>query len=357
MKRLVAILMAGCMLLSGCSTMFDGSYVNITPYEGQVEQPDESAVSVSDYAQLYAALRNMTQNGKESGVVYVSEYAQEALQSDVDTAVRKLMAQDPITAYAVEKIDVQIGTNAGQSAIAVSISYLHNKSQIRKIKTVKTMDEARKVVRSELENFSSGVAIYISEYEASDIQQWVEDHAANYPELVMEVPEVTVNLYPDNGDTRVVELKFNYRSSRDALRVMQSEVTPIFAAAQAHVSADVDQRLKFAKLYDFLMGCVGDYKLETSITPSYSLLIHDVGDAKAFASVYAAMCRLAGLECATVSGTRQGSAWYWNIVSVDGAYYHVDILRCSENGGFRMMTDSEMTGYVWDYSAMPAIME
>ena len=36
-----------------------------------------------------------------------------------------------------------------------------------------------------------------------------------------------------------------------------------------------------------------------------------------------------------------------------GHYYHVDLLRCSELGGYREFTDQEMSGYVWDYTAYP----
>ena len=95
-----------------------------------------------------------------------------------------------------------------------------------------------------------------------------------------------------------------------------------------------------------------DYKMDTSITPSYSLLYHGVGDSRAFAEVYAAMCRQAGLECMIVTGTRDGAPWTWNMVRDGGEYYHVDLLRNS--GNFREYTDMEMTGYVWDYSAYPS---
>ena len=65
------------------------------------------------------------------------------------------------------------------------------------------------------------------------------------------------------------------------------------------------------------------------------------------------MCRSAGLECLTVTGTRAGEPWTWNIVPDNGCYYHVDLLRSSSGGQFRKMTDSQMTYYVWDYSAYP----
>ena len=97
-----------------------------------------------------------------------------------------------------------------------------------------------------------------------------------------------------------------------------------------------------------------DYTLETSITPSYSLLCHGVGDSEAFASAFAAMCRRAGLECRIVSGTRAGEAWFWNLIREGDVYYHVDLLQSKSAGELQKLTQEQMQGYVWDYSAYPA---
>ena len=97
-----------------------------------------------------------------------------------------------------------------------------------------------------------------------------------------------------------------------------------------------------------------DYKLESSITPTYSLLRHGVGDSRAFATVYAAMCRMAGLKCEVITGTRHGEPWTWNLVWDGEKPYHVDLLACASADGYRQRTDAEMHGYVWDYSAYAA---
>ena len=96
-----------------------------------------------------------------------------------------------------------------------------------------------------------------------------------------------------------------------------------------------------------------DYQIETSITPSYSLLCHGVGDSRSFATIYAAMCRRANVECQVVSGTKNGDAWYWNLICENGIYYHVDLLESSAAGYLRKLSDAQMDGYVWDYSAYP----
>ena len=172
----------------------------------------------------------------------------------------------------------------------------------------------------------------------------------------MECPQVVVNIFPETGTSRLVELKFTYQTSRDALRVMQTQVHTVFESAAMYVSSYSKETEKFEQLYGFLMNFLveGDYQLETSITPAYSLLRHGVGDKKAFATVYAAMCREAGLDCQVVTGTRDGDPWVWNLIRVDGAYYHLDLLRCSERGYYRTYPDNQMDGYVWDYSAYPA---
>ena len=55
-----------------------------------------------------------------------------------------------------------------------------------------------------------------------------------------------------------------------------------------------------------------------------------------------------------ITGTRDGEPWYWNLVETDGEYYHLDLLGSHGEGGFHLLTDQEMDGYVWDYSGYPA---
>ena len=349
-KRIWALCLAGCLLLTGCEGIFDSSYVYTEPHKEENTQTDTGAIQASDYDSLCKALANLAENGTESGIVYVPRYDQSKISADISKAGRQTLLDNPIAAYAVEDIQCELGTSGGQSAIAVNITYVHDRSEIRKIRRVTDLEMAKAVITEELDNCAAGVVLYLENFEAVDLAQMVEDYADSSPQTVMETPQVTVNIYPETGDSRVVELKFTYQNSRDSLRSMQEQVSPVFASAVLYVSGDAAEREKFSQLYSFLMERY-EYKVETSITPAYSLLRHGVGDSKAFAVVYGAMCRRAGLNCYVVTGTRWGEPWFWNIVEDDGQYYHVDLLRCSEEGYFQERTDAEMEDYVWDYSA------
>lgn len=347
-KMIVGMLVL-CLLLVGCGSVFDGSYSSVKPHQPQSGTSSNQTVSASNYVQLYAALVKLIEAGTEEKVISVVNYDQTQVQSDMHRAIKDAFERNPIAAYAVEDIKFELGKSSGQPALAVDISYTRDRAEIRKIKQVANIDEAVSAISSALNQCEVAIVLQIRNYRETDFVQVVENYAIENPQSVMELPQVTVSAYPQQGSNRVVELRFTYQTSRDSLKAMQSQVQPVFASAALYVSGDAEDQEKYTQLYSFLMERY-DYQIETSITPIYSLLRHGVGDSRAFAVVYAAMCRQAGLECQVVSGTKGGESRYWNIVCDNGIYYHVDLL----SGSFRELTDRQMTGYVWDYSAYPA---
>lgn len=353
MKRFLPVILAVSLLLSGCSGWLDGTYSHVTPHKDTGTHTEDRNVTVSDYEALCEALVSMVEAGSESGVIWVPDYDQNMLQTDLNRAVRRTETENPIAAYAVERIQCELGTNAGKNAVAVNITYTHDKPEILKIRRVTDLTEGKTVIAERLEAYADSVVLYFQNYTETDFVQLVEDYADENPHTVMEVPQVKANVYPEQGSSRVVELRFTYENSREWLRTIQRQVSPVFEAAVLYVSGDSSEGEKFSQLYSFLMER-HDYTLQTSITPAYSLIRHGEGDSQAFANVYAAMCRMAGLECQVITGTHKGEAWYWNLIREDGVWYHVDLLRCSRDGGFARQMDADMNGYVWDYSGYPA---
>lgn len=350
MKRVFCLLAALSLVLCGCGGLFSGHYEAVTPHKEQIVENDTEEITVSRYLQLQQALVDLIETGTESAVIYVADYDAGVLEADLERAVATVMEVNPIAAYAVEEVRYELGTNSGKAAVAVDISYLHGRYELRRLKAFDTVEAARGDITDALDNCDAGVVFLIGNYTSTDFTQLVQDYAEENPQSVIEVPEVTANIYPENGPRRVVELKFTYQTSRESLRTMQTQVQLVFDSARLYVSGDAADHEKLSQLYSFLMERY-DYQIDTSITPAYSLLRHGVGDCKAFALVYAHMCRSAGLECYAVSGTRAGEAWYWNIVRDGEMWYHVDLLH---GAGFQEMADEEMAGYVWDYSAYPA---
>lgn len=353
MKRLLAILLAAsCLMMSGCGTWMQGSYVSITPYMGQTGSNEQDSAWISNKEQLLDAVRHMINRGITDDVFFIRDYAESDLSTDMILARYAIMSSDPIGAYAVQDIVFEVGVNAGRSLLVVRVDYSRQKSEILQLKRLKDMESSRNEIADALNQMDPELVFYVENYDEVDFVQVVEDYAKANPDLVMELPQVSATVYPTSGDQRVVELDFTYQNSRDELRKMQSQVKQIFESAKLYISGDESTYQALSHLYVFLMER-NNYRIGTSITPAYSLLRYGVGDSKAFSMVFAAMCSKTGLECMTVSGTRNGEPWFWNIVKDGDRYCHVDILRCAEQGTFRERADAEMYGYVWDYSAYP----
>lgn len=352
MKRtLLPLFFALSLLLGGCGWL-NGSFVSVTPHEAPKQVAHADTITAANYKDFLAALKQLVAAGTEVAAIHVEEYPEKALEVGVRRAVYNVMHNDPIGAYAVEDIQYEIGSSSGLPAVSITVTYRHNSTELQRIRRAVSIPQVQIIVANALESYEAGIVLLVGQYEDTDFSQFVQDYAREHPETIMEVPQVTQALY-GTGESRVVELIFSYQTSRDSLRRMQAQVKPVFESAVLYVSGDGDDYQKFSQLYAFLMERF-DYKLETSITPSYSLLRHGIGDSRAFAQVYAAMCRDAGLTCMTVTGTRDGEPWTWNMILDGEEYYHVDLLRCSERGKYRELTDEEMEGYVWDYSDYPA---
>lgn len=359
MKRFAVMLLAACLFLSGCNTWMGGSYVSVTPYMLPDTLEEQDIQWISDKDQLQEAIHYMVHRGVEEDVFFVRDYLENELNTDILLVRYSVMNTDPVGAYAVEDIRFETGINGGKYTLSVRIDFRRQKSEILRVKTLQGMENIRDAISAALWNMDTELTFYVENYQETDIAQIVEDYALSRPDKVIEVPRVSVSLYPDTGENRVVELSFSYQTSRDSLRSMQNQVKQIFESAKLYVSGDETDYEKMSRLYVFLTGGVdADYFARqgggSSITPSYSVLKYGRGDSKAFASVYAAMCNQAGVECFTVTGTRNGEAWFWNIVRDGERYVHVDIVRCVQSGYFRQRSDDEMGDYVWDYSAYPA---
>ena len=350
MKRAAAMLMVLCMLLSGCSSWMNGSYSAVAPHTEPANQKEKPVINVSDGTQLKEALITLVDSSADNGVIYLEGYQGESLEDDLKAIVEDVCANHPFAAYAVEGIEYEIGALSGKNAVSVHIAYLQNRQYKDKIRRVESLEQIKELILQRLEACETGVVLISDSQKTVDFAQLAADCALEYPQRVMEAPEVTVSRYPEEGAEQIIEVKFTYQSSREELRTFQNKVAPVFQSAAQHVTGAWAEEEKAARLYTFLMDRF-DYNIQTSTTPAYSLLLHGVGDHRAFAMVYAAMCQQSNVDCHVVTGTRNGEPWVWNVLHIDEFYYYIDLLQCKESGGFKMYPQEKMTDYVWDYSA------
>lgn len=355
-KTAVIPALAVLCLLTGCQSWQSGSYLVVEPHAGQYTQTEPvELVQASSYLEIRDTITDMADTAATSCVIGVDDY-QGDLESDMEKAISYATEQDPVGAYAFSGISYSFDRIGNMNVVIVEPTFRHSKAEIEAIESVRYGISIQRKIAEALDEFLPSLTLWVSGYQEMDFGQFVEDYCDDNPDKIMEYPAVSVAIYPDSGSSRIVELKFSYETSRDTMWTMQGAVETIFSSAEGYVSLTEDEYTKANRLCSFLMELF-DYVPEHSVTPTYSLLCQGVGDSRAYANVFAAMCRQAGLWCQRVDGTRNGEAWSWNILQVNGAYTYVDLMGDDAQGQPSFRGDDQMDGYEWDREAYPACEE
>ena len=347
-KRIFTLLLAAALcLLTGCQSWQSGEYYSVKPHAGNFSETEPIELSqVKNYQQIRDALTDMAEDSAASCIMGVDQYEGD-LQEDVVNAIAYATQRDPVGSYVFARVGYRIDRIGNKNVLILEPSFRHSRSDIDAVvRYGKAVDQK---LADALDSFAPSLTLWISGYVETDFVKAVQDYCDENPDKVMEYPKVQVSMYPESGASRVVELKFSYTTSRDTMWNMQGAVETIFSSAEGYVSMASDEYTKASRLCSFLMELF-DYTQEETETPTYSLLCQGVGDSRACANVFAAMCRRAGLWCRRVDGTRDGEEWSWNVVEIDGFYTFVDLMA----GGYdQFRGDEQMDRYDWDRETVP----
>lgn len=347
MRRIIALVaLLGMLPLFGGCSLFSESYVALRPHQSSNHNGQTGQQIATSYHEIYTALSTLIGQAEVSGVIVLSDLSEDVGSSYMQAAVKNVMQQDPVGAFAVERIDYEIGTNAGRMAAAVQIQYSRSRTDIANIRSVRNIEEAEAVIIQAMEQVTGSVVLRIDQYTKTDFQALTRACWEQNPMMIMEIPQVMAAVYPQSGQNRLVELTFTYQNSRENLLKMQAMVRPMLTAAELYVQGEPDQQKKFQLLYTFLMERT-DYQIRRSSVPAYALLQEGVGDCEAFAFIYAAMCKQAGLECRAITGLKDGEPWTWNRVVINNRVYYIDLVEGERTGNLLFRTASQMTGYQW----------
>lgn len=364
MRRGIAILLLVVLALgvSGCENWVENEYLSVTPH---VEQPvsasdaqeKETPPQVTNRNELRGVVLSMIRNWTEHGALLVRNYDGD-VSSDLSEILDYATSEDPIGAYAVDYADAELTGSARTGRIDVSIVFRRSAAEIESIVTVSNNNAALRKIQQALADSDTALTLRIRDYRQMDFESEIRSYCLEHPELILALPDISAELYPREGATRILELHFGYPESRDHMRTMLASVNTILSSATAYVCNGKTQNERAALLYRFLTSRF-HYEVDTEAPamPAYRLLCDGVAHSLSFSSVFYAECVAAGLECRMVGGTRDGAAHYWNLLCIDGEYYYVDLMRGVETGvqELTLLTSAQLRAenYVWEEADYP----
>lgn len=352
MKRILPVILILC-LLTGCASLLPDSHGTSSPHTELPEQSSDTNVElVEDYNGLQAAILGFVRDCRTIGRIRISAYDGD-VESDLAEAVYAVSKQDPLGAYAVDIMNYESIRIVSYYEITVHITYRRTAEEIAAIETVSNTVVLQERLNQALEDCETLLVLRLNNWWEQDVAAMIDRYCRENPAAVMEVPQVTVTVYPETGLTRILEIGFAYTQEPQVLLEQRVAVAASVSGAANYIRYRNTELSKAKLLYTYLTTLF-DYTAGETATPLYSALCDGIADPKGLAQAWQLICDRAGVDCRTVEGARFGEEYVWNIVSVDGVYRHLDLARCILDGtGLVLRTDEEMTEYSWPENRYP----
>ena len=365
-KFLSAILIASVLLgLTACSGWGQDEFLFVTPH---AEQPvssesteEEVPLTVTNRSELRGAVLSFIRDWTERGTFLVSGYSGD-ITADLAETIRYATEEDPIGAYAVDYADAELSGNGESGVISLNIVFRRSAAEINSIVTVNGIGGAYAKIQQALTDYNTALTLRIRNYEEADFTAYIRDFCLENPDQMPALPELSAQVYPNEGETRILELHMVYPKTRDELRVMQAEVNTILASAHSFIHSGSTDAERVTRLYRFLAGrFVYTIDTEEPVMPAYRLLCDGAAHSLSFATVFRYECSSEGMDCRLVSGFKDGVSHYWNLIRLGREYYYVDLMRDMLSGGNspELLTAAQLIeeGYVWEAGDYPATPE
>lgn len=151
--------------------------------------------------------------------------------------------------------------------------------------------------------------------------------------LFTEYPQITdIESYEFTMDSNsiIYGVRFHYNNSREEIQARNLQMEQAAQAVlTATVTAEMTEIQKIKSIHDYLvLNCAYDYiALETGITTpdifnAYGVLIDKVAVCQGYAGAFQILMNKLKIPCVTVISDKMNHAW--NMVQVNGLWYHVD---------------------------------
>lgn len=366
MKRFLAfgLLLAMAAGLCGCGQWLQEEYRTVSSHVEQplptTQEPEvEAPPQVSNRNELRGAVLGLVRDWTEQGTIYVRAYDGD-ISTDLAETMDYITREDPIGAYAVDYADAELDGTAQEGEIRVRMVFRRSAAEIDAIVTVSGNNSAHSRIQSALASYTPALTLRIKAYQEEDFSAYIRRYCLENPDQVVCVPEISANLYPETGETRILELHFLYPGTREEMRELQDSLNTILSSAASYIRSGQDEREMAGLLSRFLCTRF-DYTTtqDEPTMPAYQLLCDGVAHSLSLASVFRYECTSAGLSCYLVSGSRNGVDYYWNMLRIGEAYYFVDLMRAVERGESQLLLYTgdtmEEDGYVWSRGDYPAV--
>ena len=359
MKRSLACwILLAALLLSGCgSGLFDAEYLVETTYEPvlSISAAERGDTTVATLDELKDVLLTMVAGGETTRrIVFDPTYAGD-VSGDMASACWQVRTQDALCAYCVENIAYELSKIVNYYEAIVTVRYSEAADAVESIVRLPYAADAGELIRQTMAEGQAELILLseFSSYSKEDMEDFVRHVYRETPAIVPQEPLVQVDLFSGAGNQRLYAFRFDYGMDAQTLAARQAELSALDFFSDAETSGLGEAERALLACETLITRCRFDGEAEDSV---YAALTGPRAGSLGMAFAYVELCRQLGLNCMVIDGQYNRLDHSWNLIEIDGAYYHVDPAACSLYGlesGFLLNDETAWGPYRWDYFAYP----
>ena len=350
--KVLAVLMAAGLLLTGCSALLEREYSQVTTHNAvPATEGDPSILRADSYQELVNALIYFVSGGVEEGTVrlYTDTENVEPYLSD---ACLEVVQEDPLGAYCVEFIKYTVDPVVTYSEARVNITYRRTREQVASIVQATGVTAIRSELKAALTSFAPERVLRISYFEQDEafIRELVRQAYYDVPACALGMPQVDLSIYPGSGRQRIVEILLDYPLELRELTRRQAALAKELKELAWDLTGQPDLPLAAARALLEL----GKYDPQGG-SSAYDLFAAKRADSEGLALSYAALCQTLEVPCHVAQGTLEEVPHFWAVVQTSEGWRHIDLSAMNREEG-PLYTDQQLLelGYIWDETALPA---
>lgn len=204
-RKIVPLLLAATMLLSGCGSFLHREYSVVEPHSSDYYE-NEDVLRAENQQELVNDLLILVGQQAKEGVVWLYTDGTAAAAADLaEQACREVQTETPLGAYALDYLTYTIDTTPrNYVAVDITIGYRRTAEQMNAIVHTTGISALSTLLTAAADNGAAELTVQVS---------YFDDQRQEVLNLVKDVQNTRgiaepwqVNFYPENGNVGIIEI-------------------------------------------------------------------------------------------------------------------------------------------------------
>lgn len=210
-KRILPLLLAASLFLSGCTSMLERSDVSATAHvDYSAVTEDSSILRVKNYQDLVNSVLHFAHERARTGTIRLYNYTGD-VETDLVNACDEVMHEDPLGAYSLRDITFDTTRILTYYEVEFTFSYSRAPEEVNAIREIAGLDALRRELSAMVDQQKSKITLLVSYFSGNEDLVWQFLTLARLarPELYIEPGNsfsCDISIYPEHGSRRIIEI-------------------------------------------------------------------------------------------------------------------------------------------------------